>query len=155
MPLKEIAALPVASLAHPSGCRLLMWTTLPMLPHSLRVMEGWGFRYSTSRVWVKHYAGITEGRYDAESFARGTGYEVIGNPEMLVVGKIGKPQRLGNRKPFALIFGPRREHSRKPDCVRAEIVELFKGPRCELFARSPHTGFDTWGNEKEKFMEAA
>lgn len=155
MAIKDIAALPVKDLAHPDGSRLLCWTTLPMLEHTFGVIKQWGFRYSTARVWVKHYNGVIEGRFEPQSFARGTGYEVIGNPEVLVIAKTGKPERLGNKKPFALIFGPRREHSRKPDNVRQEIVELFKGPRCELFARSPQVGFDSWGNETEKFREAA
>jgi hypothetical protein len=39
--------------------------------------------------------------------------------------------------------------------VRDELVTLFQGPRCELFARSRHPGFDAWGNEIDRFPEAA
>lgn len=39
----------------------------------------------------------------------------------------------------------------------AEAAALFSGPRCELFARSEHPGFEPWGNETSRFssLEAA
>ena len=49
----------------------------------------------------------------------------------------------------------RREHSRKPDFLRDQICDLFEGPRIELFGRSEHPGFDVFGNEVDKFQEAA
>ena len=42
----------------------------------------------------------------------------------------------------------RREHSRKPDRIRADIVKLMGDvPRIELFARQKFDGWDVWGNE--------
>ena len=42
----------------------------------------------------------------------------------------------------------RREHSRKPDCVRDRIVELIGDlPRIELFARQKVQGWDSWGDQ--------
>jgi hypothetical protein len=35
--------------------------------------------------------------------------------------------------------------------VRDEIVRLFEGPRCELFARSRHPGFESWGDQVDHF----
>ena len=52
-----------------------------------------------------------------------------------------------------LIVEPVREHSRKPDRVRADIEALFDGPYCELFARSTRPGWTSWGNETGKFAE--
>ena len=46
-----------------------------------------------------------------------------------------------------------REHIRKPDAIREEIVRLCGDvPRIELFARSSAPGWDVWGNEVEKFQ---
>ncbi|MBC8296101.1 MAG: hypothetical protein H8E55_09935, partial [Pelagibacterales bacterium] len=47
-----------------------------------------------------------------------------------------------------LVMDVRREHSRKPDCVRDRIVQLCGDlPRIELFARQKVPGWDCWGNE--------
>lgn len=40
------------------------------------------------------------------------------------------------------------EHSKKPDIVRKQIVELFGNvTRIELFARKQTNGWDAFGNE--------
>jgi N6-adenosine-specific RNA methylase IME4 len=49
------------------------------------------------------------------------------------------------------IIEPRREHSRKPDCVHGRIERLVDGPFLELFARASRPGWSTWGNESTKF----
>ncbi|HLL28534.1 MAG TPA: MT-A70 family methyltransferase [Xanthobacteraceae bacterium] len=155
MKVAAIAALPVAAIANASGSRLLMWTTIPFLEHSFTVIRAWGFRYVSARVWIKTQKGHV-GRYFAiEDLFRGTGYENIGNAEILLVAKRGRPAPARGRKPFGVIVSPRREHSRKPDEVRAEIARCFAGPRIELFARSRSPGWDAWGNETGKFKEAA
>ena len=47
-----------------------------------------------------------------------------------------------------------REHSRKPDEFRHEIVKLVGDlPRIELFARQKTEGWDAWGNEVENDIE--
>jgi hypothetical protein len=49
-----------------------------------------------------------------------------------------------------LVVSERREHSRKPDEIRDEIVKLCGDvPRVELFCRYPADGWDVWGNEVE------
>lgn len=155
MSLKAIAALPVKQLAHAEGCRLFMWTTMPLLHKVPVILSAWGFRYSTSRVWGKLWASEDEMFIYADSMARGTGYEVVNNCELLVIAKRGRPQALTGPKPASLFFARRREHSRKPEKIRAEIADLFEGPRCELFARSSASGFEAWGNEPAKFDEVA
>jgi N6-adenosine-specific RNA methylase IME4 len=158
MPLKAIAALPVKEMAHPEGCRLLMWVTPPilLLPFGPReVMTAWGFRYSTIRTWAKLYPKEDGAFIYPGSISRGSGYEVSGDAEFLVIGKRGRPQRIQGAKPRGLFYGRRREHSRKPDFIRDEICALFEGPRIELFARSRHPGFDAWGDEVDKFQVAA
>ena len=59
----------------------------------------------------------------------------------------GKPKRVG-KNVDRLVVADRREHSRKPDCIRDRIVELCGDlPRIELFARETVKGWDSWGNE--------
>ncbi len=151
MSVEDIKALPVSDLAHPDGCRLLMWITVPLLHRMREVLDAYGFRYSSARVWAKLWPSEDEMFIYPNSLARGTGYEVIGNCELLVIAKRRRPKRLGNVKPASLFFARRREHSRKPDVVRDEIARLYEGPRVEIFARTQHPGFDVWGNETSKF----
>ena len=57
-----------------------------------------------------------------------------------------------NKNIDQIIAEPRREHSRKPDCVRQNLVELFGDlPRIELFARETVDGWESWGKETTKF----
>jgi N6-adenosine-specific RNA methylase IME4 len=53
------------------------------------------------------------------------------------------------------IIEPRRQHSRKPDCVPGRIERLVAGPYLELFARTQRPGWTVWGNQTDKFEEAA
>jgi N6-adenosine-specific RNA methylase IME4 len=39
--------------------------------------------------------------------------------------------------------------------VHGRIERLVGGPYLELFARSRRSGWDAWGNELDKFREAA
>jgi N6-adenosine-specific RNA methylase IME4 len=158
MPLREIAKLPVGELAHPQGCRLFLWITAPimLLPFGPReILTAWGFKYSTARFWVKLNRREEGAFIYPNSVARGPGFEVTGDAEILVIAKKGRPQPIAGAKPRGVFFGAKREHSRKPDQVRDEICALFEGPRCELFARPRHAGFDCWGNEVGKFGVAA
>jgi N6-adenosine-specific RNA methylase IME4 len=51
-------------------------------------------------------------------------------------------------------FQPIREHSRKPDCFRETIERAYpKGGRIEVFARERCVGWDTFGNEVDKFKK--
>ena len=62
-----------------------------------------------------------------------------------------KPTKKGKSKDKSvkqLVIDIRREHSRKPDRIRNDIVELCGDlPRIELFARQKADGWDSWGNE--------
>jgi N6-adenosine-specific RNA methylase IME4 len=132
MTIAEIAALPVGELAHPDGCRLIMWMTWPLLHRMNELLAAWGFRYCTGRPWLKLWPQEDGLILYPDSFAIGCGYEVRNTSELMIIAKRGKTQRLGGVKWRGHIIAPRREHSRKPDCVRDEIVQLLEGPRCEL-----------------------
>jgi N6-adenosine-specific RNA methylase IME4 len=152
MTIKEIAALPVGDLAHPDGCRLFLWVTMPMLDRVVPgLLRAWGFTYCTARPWLKTWPSEDGLFLMPDSFATGCGYEVRNSSELQIIAKRGRPQRLGGTKLTGHIIAPRRQHSRKPDSARDEIARLFDGPRCELFARSSHPGFEGWGNETNLF----
>lgn len=155
MSVKDIMAMPVRDLASPEGCRLAMWITVPLMDRTHDVLKSWGFRYSSARFWGKLWPSDDGLFVYPDSMARGTGYEVIGNVEILVIGKRGKAPKINGNKPGSLFFGQRREHSRKPDFLRDEALRLYPGPHCEVFARTTHVGWDVWGNEINKFSEAA
>ena len=77
----------------------------------------------------------------------GLGYWTRGNPEMCLLATKGKPKRI-SKSVAQLVIDERREHSRKPDRIRNDIVKLCGDiSRIELFARQRFEGWDAWGNE--------
>lgn len=154
MPLGEIRAMQVGGLAAPD-CALFLWCIDSMLPQAIDVGEAWGFEFKTvAFVWAKlRREGSTRGAdldgWDKQ-FPMGTGYWTRANPELCLLFTRGAPRRksMSVRK---LVVAPRREHSRKPDEVRASIERLVAGPYLELFARTAKPGWDVWGNETHKF----
>lgn len=141
-----IAKLPVSQLAAPDSA-LIMWATAPMLPDAVSLMSAWGFAFKSSGAWAKQ---STTG----EKWAFGTGYCFRSAAEFFLLGTIGKPKVL-SRSVRNLIVAPVREHSRKPDEQYSMCEQLFDGPYVELFARQTKPGWDCWGNETDKFGEAA
>lgn len=153
MPLEEIKALPVREITA-KDCWLFMWTSGPWIPPALEVMKAWGFTYST-RVftWVKMKPNQADPLFMMESdFPMGTGYTSRAQTEIVLLGRRGKPKRIGTDVP-ELIFAPRRQHSRKPDETYDRIARLVGAtqPRIEMFARQSAPGWDVWGNETTKF----
>jgi N6-adenosine-specific RNA methylase IME4 len=148
----EIAALPVADLAA-DDCVLFMWICWPILRRSLAVLDAWGFEYKTCAfAWMK----ADQYRLFAleEDVRMGLGYWTRANSEVCLLATRGKPKRL-NADVRQGIIEPIREHSRKPDCVQERIERLVAGPHLELFARQRRPGWTCWGNEVDKFTEAA
>jgi len=150
----DIASLPVDELAA-ENCVLFMWTCWPILEKAFPIIEAWGFRYKTCAFsWTKAHARQIEMFQDEiEAFA-GLGYWTRANTEPCLLATRGKPKRL-NADVRQAIIAPRREHSRKPDGIHERIERLVAGPYLELFARQRHPGWDAWGNEVDKFREAA
>ena len=159
MPLADIKALPVKDVAA-KDCVLFLWAVDSMLPQALDVGAAWGFKFKTvAFYWVKtRNEGSTRANLHTEPahqlFPMGTGYWTRANPEPCLLFTRGKPSRISAavRK---LMVSPRREHSRKPDETRQRIQELVSGPYLEMFARSPADGWDSWGNETDKFADIA
>lgn len=150
MSLPEIEELPVRDLAARSCC-LFMWVTWPFLKAGLEVIEAWGFTYKTCAfAWMKANASQLDLLRDDMDPAMLTGYWTRANSEVCLLATCGKPTRrdAGVRQG---IIEPRREHSRKPDCVYERIERLVDGPYLELFARTRREGWDCWGRETDKF----
>ena len=152
--LDEIRALPVGELAA-TDCSLFLWACWPNLLDAFAVIEAWGFTYKTAAfVWTKAHAGQVELFQDDIEGLLGMGYWTRANSEPCLLATRGRPKRLAADVRQAIIE-PRREHSRKPDCVGGRIERLVAGPYLELFARARRSGWDAWGNEVDKFREAA
>lgn len=159
MGVDDIAAMPVKELAA-KDAHLFMWTTGPCLRQSFEVMEAWGFRYSAvAFTWVKLKRSFNPSQLRFVPTADcdlhvGLGLTTRKNAEFCLLGRRGNAKR--NAKDVReIIMEPVREHSRKPDAVHARIERYADGPYLELFARQRRPGWDSWGNEVDKFQEAA
>ena len=146
----QIADLPVETLAAPDSC-LFMWFSWPMLPDALTLIKEWGFEFKTCAFcWVKGNATQIEFFNDSTKADMTLGYWTRANSEACLLATRGKPKRL-NADVRQGIIEPRREHSRKPDCVHERIERLVAGPYLELFARQSRPGWTTWGNQRTLF----
>lgn len=154
MDASSIGLLPVSDLCAPDAI-LFMWATWPMMPEALEVIKAWGFTYKTCAFdWMK--ANNTQPSFFQEEVPAqvGMGYWTRSNTEPCLLATRGKPKRL-NADVRQGIIAPRREHSRKPDGVHDRVQRLVAGPYLELFARQKRPNWDVWGNQTDKFAEAA
>lgn len=154
MDAAAIRALPVAELAA-KDCCLFLWISWPLLAEALDLIQAWGFEYKTCAFsWVKAHAGQVEMFQDDTSVQIGMGYWTRSNNEVCLLAVRGKPKRRHADVRQAIIE-PRREHSRKPDCVYGRIERLVSGPYLEMFARTERPGWTSWGNQVGKFGKHA
>ncbi|MEM7270145.1 MAG: MT-A70 family methyltransferase [Pseudomonadota bacterium] len=157
-PLEKIRAYRVADLAR-SNCLLWFWTTNPMLRQAFDVLDAWDFKYVTGGHWVKTT------KNQAMSWGPGYVLRTCGEPYYLaarengeieegspfVLGKIGSPSSAAKNIP-SVIFGERREHSRKPESAYRALDAMFPGARkLDLFSRTNRPGWDAFGDEAGKF----
>jgi N6-adenosine-specific RNA methylase IME4 len=152
MSFDELAALPVKALAAPAGCHLFTWSSGPFLPQALRLIDAWGFKYSTRAfTWAKvkrswdGYEPLTE-----DDFHIGLGLTVRHQTEIVLLARRGNCRR--QRKDVReLILAPRREHSRKPDEFYARVEAYCTGPYLDIFARERRPNWSAFGDEVGKF----
>src|SRR5215831_19278484 len=154
MDFTAIAALPVKELAAATGCHLFLWTSGPFLPQALKLIEAWGFKYSTRAfTWLKVRRGWDGQTPLTESdFPVGLGLTTRSQSEIVLLARRGNCRRR-RRDVRELIFAPRREHSRKPDEFYRRVEAYCDGPFADLFARERRPGWDAFGDEVEKFTE--
>ncbi len=140
MTIEEICNLPVKDIAD-NDCVLFLWVTYPILQEAFRVIESWGFKYSTAAfVWVK------KNKLQDTPFV-GCGAWTRANSELCLLATKGNVVRL-DASVSQIIESPIEEHSKKPDVTRELITRLVgELPRVELFCRHPAEGWDVWGNE--------
>lgn len=145
MTFPELCALPVRELAA-KNCALFMWVVDSHLEESLDLIFHWGFKFKTvAFVWEKlTINGLPK---------IGMGYWTRKQTEICLLATKGSPRRQ-DKGVRQLIQAQRREHSRKPDEIYERIERLVPGPYMELFARQQWPGWDTWGNETDKFKLA-
>jgi N6-adenosine-specific RNA methylase IME4 len=148
--IATLAKLPVADLAA-DNCVLFLWATDPLLPRAFDVIKAWGFEYKTVAFYLVKLNNKAE--QDADYFT-GLGYWTRANPEQCLLATRGKPSRQA-KDVRRLVVEKRREHSRKPDCVRDRIERLVRGPYFELFARETKPGWDCWGNQAALFDQGS
>jgi N6-adenosine-specific RNA methylase IME4 len=126
-------------------------------------MEAWGFKYSSMAfTWIKlnpRADGMFLYRGEGVSgkggsFHIGMGHTTRKNAEFVLLGRRGAPKRQV-KNIHEIIIAPRREHSRKPPDCQERIEAYAQGPYLELFAREARAGWDAWGNQTDKFVEAA
>ena len=136
MTVKEIAALPVASIAE-DNAHLYLWVTNNYLEQGFAVMRAWGFRPVTVITWGKDKFGL--GQY----FRGQTEHCIFGVRGNLPYKIVGGKRQQGT----TLILEPRTVHSKKPNKMREMIEKVSYPPYIELFARERFGGWYSWGNE--------
>lgn len=143
MSLDAIKAMDVKGVAA-KDAHLYLWVPNALLVDGLAVMEAWGFRYVSNIVWAKR-------RKDGGPDGRGVGFYFRNVTELLLFGVRGSMRTLSpGRSQVNMIETRKREHSRKPD-EQYELIEACSpGPRLELFARHPRSGWTVWGNEADE-----
>lgn len=148
--INKLMALPIADLAA-RDCVLFLWATDPLLHRAMQLISAWGFEYKTvGFYWIKLNAKPKH----AADFFTGLGYWTRANPEQCLMATRGKPVRIA-KDVRRLVIESRREHSRKPDCIREHIERLVSGPYLELFARETKSGWDCWGDQTGLFDNGA
>ena len=134
---KELQEIPTESITK-DNCLLFLWTTAPLLEEAISTAKAWGFKYSTiGFVWDK--TDVNPGNY------------TLSQCEFCLIFKKGKiPQPRGARNIRQFLSKPRTKHSEKPFEIRNRIQEMFPTQsKIELFARTTHEHWDSWGNQIE------
>lgn len=145
---KELCALggKVRSLSKDDSI-LFFWTTTPMIPDSIQVINAWGFNYKTSIAWLKVQDQNVSNLNEMVP-AYGTGFWVRGCFEIIMIASKGKIERNNEASAQLALISNRFKHSRKPDNLY-EMAEKYvpNGNYLELFARRSQPGWDVIGNE--------
>lgn len=138
MTVEEIAALPIPA---DENAHLYLWTTSGFLPDAFRIVEAWGFRYSTTLVWAKAPIG----------YGLGGAYGIA--TEFVLFARRGSllPLRKEGRNwwTWKRHYDERGkpQHSAKPEEFYALVEQVSPGPYLDMFARRPRLGWDVWGDQ--------
>jgi len=118
---------------------LWLWTTNAHMRVAFEVLDAWGFEHKTNLTWVKDRMG--------------TGDWLRGQTEHCLMAVKGRPVvTLTNQT--TVIYGPLREHSRKPESFYGLVEGLCPGSKVELFARNTRPGWAAHGDQTNLFRVA-
>jgi len=140
--LQEICNLPINKISH-DAVVLFLWSTVPLLPEGLQVLNAWGFNYKTAFFWRK-------------IMSLGMGYWFRNQVEVLLVGVKGdvKAFRIQKANFLQTKVG---KHSEKPKEIYGLLEQIARKyrlePKIELFAREHREGWDVWGLEVPDTMQ--
>ncbi|MEG3981835.1 MT-A70 family methyltransferase [Microcoleus sp. T3B2] len=146
---EQILSLPISAIAHQNSY-LLLWVTNNHLPLGFRCLERWGFTYKSIFTWVKTTKASTE---QEPKVNFGIGHYGRNCTEHFLVATKGNPGSFTSHGLTNIpntIFASRSKHSEKPQefwTVADRLAEKLGGSRIELFARTRHEGWDSWGAE--------
>lgn len=145
---EELALLPVREVVA-TDAHLFMWITNPGIYGGrfsdvtpVAIAEAWGFEYRTLLTWVKT---VSQGRIDKG----GMGWYFRGATEHVLYatrGRAGIPADLREPNVFLAAKG---KHSAKPRAFFDLVERVTTGPRLEMFARNPRSGWAVWGNQAD------
>lgn len=131
IPFEELLELPVNEKAE-DNAHIYLWITNRSLPKGFKLLEAWGFRYTTCITWHK------------PSFGLGTYFR--GQTEHVLFGVRGSLPSL--RNDVGTVFSaPKGRHSEKPDQFYEIVESCSPGPWLEMFARKKRNGWTGWGAE--------
>lgn len=147
MTVAQIAALPVAELAHPDGAHLYLWTTNGFLDAAFDVVKAWGFRYSTALVWAKTPMGGGLGG----AYGISTEYCLYARRGRLTPLSRVRGTWWNWKRPYDERGKPM--HSAKPGEFYSLVETVSPDPRLELFARRPRPGWGVWGDQAPNSIE--
>ncbi|WP_408585961.1 MT-A70 family methyltransferase [Novosphingobium sp.] len=158
MSIEDMVALPVAEIAA-SNAVLVMWAIGSHLDQAIDLGRAWGFSYVTDLFYWAKQRQLRPNQADlftddVPPCPIGMGKYTRKQVEPCLLFKRGKGLRVLDHGVAQLIVEPKREHSRKPDRVYADLEALFGFfPRVELFTRTTREGWSSWGNQVGKFAE--
>jgi N6-adenosine-specific RNA methylase IME4/ParB-like chromosome segregation protein Spo0J len=133
MSLEEIKKIDIPA---NEDCVLWLWTTHKFMRHSFDLLDAWGFEDKAILTWVKDRMGL--------------GSWLRSQSEFCIMAVKGKPLiNLTNQT--TIINGKLREHSRKPNEFYEMVDSLCTGLKIDYFSREQREGWDTYGNDDEKF----
>jgi N6-adenosine-specific RNA methylase IME4 len=119
-----------------SDCVLFLWTTHQFIWDAGELLRHWGFTYKATLVWDKDRIGM--------------GAWLRMQCEFCLIGTKGKPT-WNNTKHRDIVREARREHSRKPEAFYEIVEDITVGRRLDFFSRQQRPGWETFGNDREKF----
>lgn len=142
MTTDELCALPVGELATKDAV-LFIWSTVPQLANTLKIIEAWGFTYVSEWCWDK--------------VDQGTGHWAFNAHEPLLIATRGNfPAPVPGNQPKSLYREKKGDHSAKPSWFAEQIESIWpKLPKIELFCRAPRLGWAAWGNQAGETADGA